>query len=103
VIQQALKDRGFDPGDLDGTLGPRTRAAIREFQRKEGLKVTGRLDAQTKAKLGIGAATVAGAEPRPGMEVKPAGGEPSASAATPAGGSSTTTPAGSQPLGTTAK
>lgn len=52
--QQALKDRGFDPGPIDGVYGPRTAAAVREFQQKENLTVTGRLDAETLGKLDVG-------------------------------------------------
>lgn len=50
--QLALKDKGFDPGPIDGIMGPRTSAAVREFQEKEALTVTGRLDEETRAKLG---------------------------------------------------
>jgi peptidoglycan hydrolase-like protein with peptidoglycan-binding domain len=50
--QQSLKDKGFDPGPVDGVMGPKTRAAVTDFQKKEGLKVTGRLDAETAARLG---------------------------------------------------
>jgi peptidoglycan hydrolase-like protein with peptidoglycan-binding domain len=49
--QQALRDRGFDPGPIDGVMGPRTTAAVKEFQQKENLTVTGSLDAETNAKL----------------------------------------------------
>jgi peptidoglycan hydrolase-like protein with peptidoglycan-binding domain len=49
--QQALKDRGFDPGPIAGLMGPQTKAAIGEYQAKEHLKVTGRLDSQTKEQL----------------------------------------------------
>ncbi len=42
--QQALKDKGYDPGPIDGIHGPRTSAAVREYQKKEGMTVTGRLD-----------------------------------------------------------
>jgi hypothetical protein len=49
--QMALKDKGFDPGPIDGIQGPRTTAAVREFQQKENLTVTGRLDADTNARL----------------------------------------------------
>ena len=49
--QQALKDKGFDPGPIDGRLGPQTKAALSEYQTKENLKVTGRLDSQTKKRL----------------------------------------------------
>ena len=57
--QQALKDRGFDPGPIDGIYGPRTGAAVTEFQRKENLTVTGRFDPETLGKLdvGVGGAT----------------------------------------------
>jgi peptidoglycan hydrolase-like protein with peptidoglycan-binding domain len=49
--QQALKAEGFDPGPIDGRLGPQTKAALSEYQTKENLKVTGRLDSQTKKRL----------------------------------------------------
>ena len=49
--QQALMDRGIDPGPIDGKMGPRTKAALSDFQTKEHLKVTGRLDSETKDKL----------------------------------------------------
>ena len=52
-MQQALKDKGFDPGPADGVMGPRTRAALRDFQKKEGLNPTGRWDHDTGAKLGV--------------------------------------------------
>jgi peptidoglycan hydrolase-like protein with peptidoglycan-binding domain len=49
--QQALKGKGFDPGPIDGVMGPRTEAALKEFQQKENLTVTGSLDAETNARL----------------------------------------------------
>jgi hypothetical protein len=49
--QQALKGRGFNPGPIDGVQGPRTTAAVRDFQQKENLTVTGNLDAETNARL----------------------------------------------------
>ena len=53
AVQQALKDQGHDPGAIDGVMGPKTQAALRDYQEKQGLKVTGRLDAETSAKLGV--------------------------------------------------
>lgn len=53
AVQQALKDQGHDPGAIDGVMGPKTQAALRDYQGKQGLKVTGRLDAETSAKLGV--------------------------------------------------
>ncbi len=41
--QQALKGAGFDPGSLDGVIGPATRMAIRNWQRAQGLPADGYL------------------------------------------------------------
>lgn len=40
-IQEELKIRGFDPGLVDGIAGPRTREAIRRYQKAVGLPVDG--------------------------------------------------------------
>lgn len=40
-LQQLLARRGFDIGEPDGNLGPRTRAAIRDFQARSGLVADG--------------------------------------------------------------
>ncbi|HEY2987558.1 MAG TPA: peptidoglycan-binding domain-containing protein [Candidatus Binatia bacterium] len=52
-VQQALKEKGQDPGVIDGVMGPKTREALRAFQQQQGLNTTGTLDDQTKAALGI--------------------------------------------------
>ncbi|MGH7396991.1 MAG: peptidoglycan-binding domain-containing protein [Candidatus Rokuibacteriota bacterium] len=52
-VQEALKEKGYDPGAIDGAMGPRTSAALRDFQKAEGLQATGRVDAETRGKLGI--------------------------------------------------
>lgn len=44
AVQQGLAARGHDPGPRDGLIGPRTRAAVRDFQRAVGLPATGRID-----------------------------------------------------------
>ena len=54
AAQEALKSKGFDPGELDGRMGPRTKAAISEFQRSAGLRETGRFDQATRSQLGVG-------------------------------------------------
>jgi peptidoglycan hydrolase-like protein with peptidoglycan-binding domain len=53
AAQEALKTQGFDPGPVDGYMGPRTRAAISDYQRKNDLPVTGMLDDATMAKLNV--------------------------------------------------
>ncbi|MGH7389025.1 MAG: peptidoglycan-binding domain-containing protein [Candidatus Rokuibacteriota bacterium] len=57
AIQQALKDKGHDPGNIDGLMGPRTRTALRDFQTAQGMEPTGRSDAKTLAALGVEAKT----------------------------------------------
>jgi peptidoglycan hydrolase-like protein with peptidoglycan-binding domain len=60
AVQQALKDKGHNPGAVDGEMGPKTEAALRDYQQKEGLTATGTADAETMAKL------IAAASPSPG-------------------------------------
>jgi len=50
-IQQALKNAGYYAGTIDGKIGPKTKAAIREFQDDMGLKVDGIAGRNTKEKL----------------------------------------------------
>jgi peptidoglycan hydrolase-like protein with peptidoglycan-binding domain len=53
ATQEALKQKGYNPGPVDGILGARTSDALREFQKAQGLVETGRLDAATRNKLGL--------------------------------------------------
>lgn len=52
-LQQKLKQQGFYNGQIDGNWGPETQTAVKDFQKKEDLPVTGQLDPQTMQKLGI--------------------------------------------------
>jgi len=52
-MQEALQDRGHYRGRIDGVMGVRTRASIREFQKAENLPVTGEIDLKTARKLGV--------------------------------------------------
>jgi murein L,D-transpeptidase YcbB/YkuD len=53
AAQEMLKAKGFDPGDLDGRYGPKTRAAISSFQKSVGIRESGRLDDATMSQLGV--------------------------------------------------
>src|SRR5271165_5979148 len=53
ATQQRLKDQGFYYGEVDGRGGDETSAAIRRFQIRAGLKVTGQLDDETLHSLGL--------------------------------------------------
>ena len=51
-IQMRLRNLGFDPGPIDGIVGPRTTAAIRAFQKKHPpLDVDGVCGPETTARL----------------------------------------------------
>lgn len=45
-VQARLGDLGYDPGPADGQMGPQTRAAIRAYQRDEGLTADGQITAK---------------------------------------------------------
>ena len=51
-IQTALKNAGYDPGSMDGKIGPRTRQAIKDFQKSKGLVPDGVAGPKTWASLG---------------------------------------------------
>jgi peptidoglycan hydrolase-like protein with peptidoglycan-binding domain len=75
--QQALMDKGHNPGPIDGKMGPQTKGALSEYQKKENLKVTGRLDRETKDKL-----------------INPASASTKTDTSAPAASPTTTTPSG---------
>ncbi len=73
--QQALKDKGFDPGPIDGISGPRTRAALRQFQAKQNLKEDGRLGPETRDALGLQAGSASTDVKEAGTNLKTGYGE----------------------------
>ena len=52
-VQQALNDRGYNAGPVDGQWGPTTVDAVRRFQQASGLPQTGELERPTLAALGV--------------------------------------------------
>lgn len=50
-VQSALQKAGFDPGPIDGKLGPKTKKAIKEFQKSKGLTQNGEVDSKTGKEL----------------------------------------------------
>jgi membrane-bound lytic murein transglycosylase B len=53
-LQELLLAKGFEVGEIDGLLGPASRAALREFQMDAGLIGDGFPDQKTLAKLRVG-------------------------------------------------
>src|SRR6059058_2887358 len=64
-VQMALKDQGFDPGPIDGIMGPMTMTALRNYQSHNQLQVTGTVTPETENALLQGAS--AGATRRRSM------------------------------------
>lgn len=53
TIQTRLRQWGYYDGAVDGIFGPRTEAAVRHFQRRNGLAVDGIVGPKTAAAIGI--------------------------------------------------
>jgi len=52
-VQIALQQQGYYQGEVDGLLGPQTRAAIADYQRANGLTETAAVDQPTLQSLGM--------------------------------------------------
>ncbi len=52
-VQSALQQQGYYQGEVDGLLGPLTRAAIANYQRDHGLYITSAIDRPTLESLGM--------------------------------------------------
>ncbi|HSH40082.1 MAG TPA: peptidoglycan-binding domain-containing protein [Chthoniobacterales bacterium] len=59
AAQARLKAEGFYFGEPNGTVDAETSAAISRYQIRNGLQITGQLDAETAKRLGVSAAPAA--------------------------------------------
>lgn len=53
AVQAALAREGYYHGRIDGVIGEQSRLAIRNYQRRNGLPITGRLDNSLIDSLGV--------------------------------------------------
>lgn len=53
TVQTKLKNWGYYTGAIDGIFGPKTKEAVKYFQRKNGLTVDGIVGPKTAAAMGI--------------------------------------------------
>ena len=53
LVQETLERFGYEPGPIDGVMRFKTGSALRAFQQRHGLSVTGRTNPETLATLGI--------------------------------------------------
>jgi hypothetical protein len=63
--QQALKAENLYHGNIDGIIGPKTREALAQFQKQQGLKQTSALDPATMQALGHARTTASGSSTPP--------------------------------------
>jgi peptidoglycan hydrolase-like protein with peptidoglycan-binding domain len=82
-IQGALAREGYYQGDPSGKWDDGTQDAIRRFQEEHALTGSGKIDAPTLQKLGLGSDIAGVSAPRP-MQSRPADQSKPASPATPA-------------------
>jgi peptidoglycan hydrolase-like protein with peptidoglycan-binding domain len=79
-IQQALADRGYFDGPVDGNWGPQSVDALKRFQHNESLDEDGKIGSLALIKLGLGPQR---AYVQPGSQPVPAEPNPAAPAASP--------------------
>src|SRR5215831_20115745 len=63
--QQALKDQGFYYGNVTGDKSAETTAAIRRYQIRNGLQVTGEINAEMLQSLNLSSSSKAASLPQP--------------------------------------
>ena len=52
-MQMSLNKKGFDARNVDGIWGPRTRTALRNFEKQQNINAHGRLTRQALSALGV--------------------------------------------------
>jgi peptidoglycan hydrolase-like protein with peptidoglycan-binding domain len=87
-VQQALKDEGFYYGEVNGDMNANLTAAIRRYQIRNGLQVTGELNDETLRSLAIkpsgsSRSTIRAASPTPAPSEPPSDETETASPAPP--------------------
>jgi peptidoglycan hydrolase-like protein with peptidoglycan-binding domain len=75
-VQQALKDQGFYYGEINGEMNANVTAAIRRYQIRNGLQVSGELNSETLHSLGVDSSAPArpatkAVSPSPAAPVEP--------------------------------
>jgi peptidoglycan hydrolase-like protein with peptidoglycan-binding domain len=71
AVQQALKDQGFFYGSVTGQKNADTTAALRRYQIRNGLQITGEIDAETLRSLGMGSGRNPAPAPSPAAKTPP--------------------------------
>lgn len=72
--QEQLKSEGLYHGKVDGIMGPETKQAVSQYQKKNGLHETATLDQQTLSHL-LGQTSGSGSSTSPSSHKTPSSGE----------------------------
>src|SRR4051812_3923715 len=83
ALQSELKSQGFYYGEIDGAAGPALSAAIKRYQIRNGLEVTGTATPETLQALNLGGGPAPAPERSPAEPVPPSERQPDAAPATP--------------------
>ena len=64
-VQMKLNQKGFNVGEPDGVMGPKTKDGLAQFQRQQGLQESGDVDSETADALGVSSGrSTTGSAPR---------------------------------------
>jgi peptidoglycan hydrolase-like protein with peptidoglycan-binding domain len=85
-IQQALADKGYFRGTVDGNWGPESSEALKSFQRDQNLDSDGKIGALSLMALGLGPKRGTASAQNISKLGSPAAGEPAAAGEPPAAG-----------------
>lgn len=69
MVQEALIEKGFDPGPVDGVWGSKTKSAVMQFQESAGLTANGQIDGPTKSGLLSGESAPAPQAPASAVDI----------------------------------
>jgi hypothetical protein len=98
-IQTALAHGGYYQGDPNGKWDARTVAAVQKFQSANNLESTGKLDAPTLQKLGLGSDIAGVSAPKPVVPRYCCGAPPSSTSPSPSAPSAPAPSGNSAPTG----
>jgi peptidoglycan hydrolase-like protein with peptidoglycan-binding domain len=93
LAQNQLKQQGLYDGPVDGIVGPQTKSAISQFQKKAGLRQTATLDQQTLSRLMGGGGSGSSAAPDTSGRSRAVPNQPGSSSAFPPSAPSMSAPA----------
>ena len=51
TVQEILNQNGYEAGTADGVMGGKTKAAVAQFQKDNGMEPTGQIDEKLVTKL----------------------------------------------------